>query len=85
MKRHFPFEALNHFFNLERTSAMTDLVQLTIDEDIALITINNPPVNAISPGVPEGISEALDRSAQDNNIKAWCLSAAAVRLLPERT
>ena len=52
---------------------MTDLVQLTIDEDIALITINNPPVNAISPGVPEGISEALDRSAQDNNIKAMAL------------
>ena len=44
---------------------MTDLVQLTKDNDIAIITINNPPVNALSPGVPEGISEALDQIAQD--------------------
>src|ERR1700737_1992097 len=52
---------------------MTDLVQLTIDKDIAIITINNPPVNALSPGAPEGISAALDRSAQDNNVKAIVL------------
>ena len=31
---------------------MTDLVQLTKDNDIAIITINNPPVNALSPGCP---------------------------------
>jgi enoyl-CoA hydratase/carnithine racemase len=35
---------------------MSDLVQLTKDNDIAIIMINNPPVNALSPGVPEGIS-----------------------------
>jgi hypothetical protein len=44
---------------------MTDLVQLTKDNDIAVITINNPPVNALSPGVPEGISEALDKQVCD--------------------
>jgi 3-hydroxyacyl-CoA dehydrogenase len=52
---------------------MTDLVQLTKDNDIAIITINNPPVNALSPGVPEGISEALDRIAQDAGVKAAVL------------
>ena len=52
---------------------MTDLVQLTKDNDIAIITINNPPVNALSPGVPEGISEALDRIAQDASVKAAVL------------
>ena len=52
---------------------MSDSVQLTIDKDIAIISINNPPVNALSPGVPEGISEALDRSAQDNHVKAIVL------------
>jgi 3-hydroxyacyl-CoA dehydrogenase len=52
---------------------MTDLVQLTKDHDVAVITINNPPVNALSPGVPEGISEALDQIAQDGNIKAGVL------------
>jgi 3-hydroxyacyl-CoA dehydrogenase len=52
---------------------MTDLVQLTSDNGIAIITINNPPVNALSPGVPEGISEALDQIAQNTSIKATVL------------
>ncbi len=52
---------------------MNDLVQLTKENDIAVITINNPPVNALSPGVPEGISEALDRLTQDDEIKAAVL------------
>ena len=52
---------------------MTDLVRLTKDNGIAVITINNPPVNALSPGVPEGISEALDQIAQDDSVKAAVL------------
>src|SRR4029077_9097458 len=52
---------------------MTDLVQLTTDNGIAIISINNPPVNALSPGVPEGISEALDQIARDASIKAVVL------------
>jgi 3-hydroxyacyl-CoA dehydrogenase len=52
---------------------MTDLVQLTRDNGIAVITINNPPVNALSPGVPEGISEALDQIALDDSVKAVVL------------
>lgn len=52
---------------------MSDLVQLTKDSDIAIITINNPPVNALSPGVPEGISEALERIGKDPAIRAAVL------------
>jgi len=52
---------------------MTDLVQLTSDNGIAIITINNPPVNALSPSVPEGISEALDQIAQNTSFKATVL------------
>ncbi len=52
---------------------MTDLVQLTKQNDIAVITINNPPVNALSPGVPEGISEALDQIEKDDTVKAAVL------------
>jgi 3-hydroxyacyl-CoA dehydrogenase len=52
---------------------MTDLVQLTSDNGIAIVTINNPPVNALSPGVPEGISEALDQIAQNASVKATVL------------
>src|SRR5258705_6709970 len=52
---------------------MTDLVQFTKDNGIAIVTINNPPVNALSPGVPEGISEALDQIAQNASVKATVL------------
>ncbi len=52
---------------------MSDLVQLTKDNDIAVITINNPPVNALSPGVPEGISEAIEQINQDPDVKAAVL------------
>ncbi len=34
---------------------MSELVSLTKQGDVAVITVNNPPVNALSPGVPEGI------------------------------
>jgi len=49
---------------------MSDLIQLTKDCDIAIITINNPPVNAISPGVPEGIFEAIDQISKDASVSA---------------
>src|SRR6185312_15500110 len=49
---------------------MNELIHLTKDGDIAIITINNPPVNAISPGVPEGISEAIDQVSQDGSVIA---------------
>jgi 3-hydroxyacyl-CoA dehydrogenase len=49
---------------------MSDLVQLTRDKDVAIITINNPPVNALGPGVPEGISQAIKEIIQDESVKA---------------
>jgi 3-hydroxyacyl-CoA dehydrogenase len=52
---------------------MNDLVQFTNENGIGVITINNPPVNALSPGVPEGISEALDQIAKDDSVKAAVL------------
>jgi 3-hydroxyacyl-CoA dehydrogenase len=52
---------------------MSDLVQLTKDKGIAIITINNPPVNALSPGVPEGISAAIDEIDRDDSVNAAVL------------
>ncbi|HWF06764.1 MAG TPA: 3-hydroxyacyl-CoA dehydrogenase NAD-binding domain-containing protein [Candidatus Angelobacter sp.] len=52
---------------------MSDLVQLTKDNDIAIITVNNPPVNALSPGVPEGIQEAIEQIDKDPSVKAAVL------------
>jgi 3-hydroxyacyl-CoA dehydrogenase len=50
-----------------------NFVQLTREGDIAVITINNPPVNALSPGVPEGIAQAIATISQDNDVKAAVL------------
>ena len=52
---------------------MSDLVQLTTDNGIAIITIHNPPVNALSPGVPEGIAEAIEKINSDTSIQAAVL------------
>jgi 3-hydroxyacyl-CoA dehydrogenase len=52
---------------------MSDLVQFTKDGNIAVITINNPPVNALSPGVPEGIAEAIERIGIDDDVRAAVL------------
>ena len=52
---------------------MSDLVQVTKNGDIAVITINNPPVNALSPGVPEGIADAIEQIGKDPSVKAAVL------------
>ena len=52
---------------------MNDLVEFKNENGIGVITINNPPVNALSPGVPEGISEALDQISKDDSVKAAVL------------
>ncbi len=49
---------------------MSDLIQFTKNDNIAIITINNPPVNALSPGVPEGISAAIDQMNDDASVIA---------------
>jgi 3-hydroxyacyl-CoA dehydrogenase len=48
---------------------MSELVTLTKQEGIGIITVNNPPVNALSPGVPEGIAAAIDEIERDEAIK----------------
>ncbi len=52
---------------------MSDLVLTTRDGDIGVITINNPPVNALSPGVPEGIRAGIEQFENDPAVKAIVL------------
>src|SRR6266851_3638504 len=52
---------------------MIELVSLTRDGEIAIITVNNPPVNALSPGVPDGIGAAIAEAAQDDSVKGVIL------------
>jgi 3-hydroxyacyl-CoA dehydrogenase len=48
----------------------------TTDKDIAVITIDNPPVNALSPGVPEAIWAAIDEANSDPAIRAVIIIGA---------
>jgi 3-hydroxyacyl-CoA dehydrogenase len=52
---------------------MNELVSLTRDGEIGIITVNNPPVNALSPGVPEGIGAAIDAIIADDTLKGAVL------------
>ncbi|HLJ51009.1 MAG TPA: 3-hydroxyacyl-CoA dehydrogenase NAD-binding domain-containing protein [Bryobacteraceae bacterium] len=49
---------------------MSDLVLRSKDGEIGVITINNPPVNALSPGVPEGILAGIEEFAADPEVQA---------------
>lgn len=52
---------------------MSELISLTKDGEVAVITVNNPPVNALSPGVPEGIASAIEAVSKDDDVKAAVL------------
>jgi 3-hydroxyacyl-CoA dehydrogenase len=49
---------------------MTELVHLSRHGDVAVITVDNPPVNALSPGVPEGIVESIAVAESDPDVRA---------------
>jgi 3-hydroxyacyl-CoA dehydrogenase len=55
---------------------MPELVRYEKHSDIAVITVDNPPVNALSPGVPEGIDAAITRAAADPDVRAVVLIGA---------
>ncbi|HEX3861886.1 MAG TPA: 3-hydroxyacyl-CoA dehydrogenase NAD-binding domain-containing protein [Stellaceae bacterium] len=56
--------------------AESELVRFESDNGIGIITVDNPPVNALSPGVPEGIVAALDKGNADPSVKAMVLIGA---------
>ena len=48
--------------------AVTDQVDYNVEQSIAVITINNPPVNALSHGVREGIYKGIETASQDDSV-----------------
>src|SRR5437588_12938023 len=53
-----------------------ELMRFEKEGDIGIIIVDNPPVNALSPGVPEGIVAAVDRGNADPSVKAVVLIGA---------
>ncbi len=49
---------------------MSDLVKYSRDGGILIVTIDNPPVNALSPGVPEGIEKGIEMANADDSVEA---------------
>ncbi len=55
---------------------MSDLVSYSIHGAVAVLTVRNPPVNALSPGVPEGIRAGLAEALADTQVRAVVLIGA---------
>lgn len=55
---------------------MNQLVSLTLRDGIAVVTIDNPPVNALSAGVPEGIADSFRSIEADASVRAVVLIGA---------
>jgi|SRR5579871_741980 len=55
---------------------MPDLVRYEVRDHVAVITVDNPPVNALSPGVPEAIEAFVARAAEDPGVRAAILIGA---------
>src|SRR5947207_13699956 len=54
----------------------SELVRFENEGGLGVITADNPPVNALSPGVPQGITAAIDKGNADPAVKAMVLIGA---------
>ena len=52
------------------------VVRYAVEDGIGVITVDNPPVNALGPGVREGIIEAVERGNADPQVTAMVLIGA---------
>src|SRR6188472_4228353 len=61
--------------------AMSPLVRYEVRDRVAVVTVDNPPVNALSAGVPEAISDAVERACQDSSAGAIVLIGAGTTFI----
>ena len=59
---------------------MTEVVRYAKEGDVAVITIDNPPVNVLGPGVAEGIAAALSQAETDAGVRAIVIDRKSTRL-----
>jgi 3-hydroxyacyl-CoA dehydrogenase len=55
---------------------MPDLIHYAVKDRVAVLTVDNPPVNALGPGVLEGIEAAVARGCADSGVDAIVLIGA---------
>jgi 3-hydroxyacyl-CoA dehydrogenase len=51
-------------------SAISSVADLTIDGEVATVTINSPPVNALSQAVRDGLKRGVEAAVADGGVKA---------------
>jgi 3-hydroxyacyl-CoA dehydrogenase len=61
---------------MTQAAADKPLVRFDVEDGIGVITVDNPPVNALGPGVRDGIVEALEKGEADPGVKAMVLIGA---------
>jgi 3-hydroxyacyl-CoA dehydrogenase len=54
----------------------TQSVKYEVVEGVGIVTVDNPPVNALGPGMREGIIEAVERAQADPSVVALVLMGA---------
>jgi len=54
----------------------SQLVSFAVDQGVGVIIIDNPPVNALSPGVPEGIASAIEAAERDASVRVIVILGA---------
>jgi 3-hydroxyacyl-CoA dehydrogenase len=54
-------------------AAINSVTDLTREGDIAIVTLNSPPVNALSAGVRDGLAGAFEAAIKDADVKAIVL------------
>jgi 3-hydroxyacyl-CoA dehydrogenase len=57
------------------------MLRYEVRDRVAIITVDNPPVNALSPGVPEGIADAIARADSDAAVDAIVLIGAGTTFI----
>src|SRR3954464_5940761 len=55
---------------------MSEMIRVSVTNNVAVITLDNPPVNALSPGVPEGISAAIEQAEHHPGVAAVVIIGA---------
>lgn len=51
-------------------AAINSVIDLTNDSNVAVISVNSPPVNALSQNVREGLQEAVTKALADSTVEA---------------
>lgn len=55
---------------------ITEVVDLDKHGEVAVLTVNNPPVNALSVGVRKGLADGVKAALEDDSVKALVIACA---------